>query len=172
MNVRGQRVSDPREGDGVLSHEQAGQVPTPSMQPWWRIWSASGKPRRGARRETSSSQGKRREGFARGWIWARSPRPLGPQREIFYNFQWPQEQAHVAMRRRRRPFVCAVHGAGAGLGSASLWHRRADHLARGEVLGGLYQCGGFGPGRSWLLLSPAAAHRGGRAYEFMLTGAL
>jgi enoyl-CoA hydratase/carnithine racemase len=90
--------------------------------------------------------------------------------EVFYNYQCRMSRLTLAMRRAPQPIVCAVHGAGAGLGFSFALASDVRIITREARFSAAYINVGFGGADmacSYLLPRLIGA---GRAYEFMLTG--
>ncbi len=90
--------------------------------------------------------------------------------EIFYNYQCRMSRLTLAMRQAPQPIICAVHGAGAGLGFSFALASDVRIITREARFSAAYINVGFGGADmacSYLLPRLIGA---GRAYEFMLTG--
>lgn len=88
----------------------------------------------------------------------------------FYRFQARLARLNLGMRRAPQPIVCAVHGAGAGLGFSFALASDIRVLSKDARFSAAYiniGLGGADMACSYLLPRLIGA---GRAYEFMLTG--
>jgi enoyl-CoA hydratase/carnithine racemase len=88
----------------------------------------------------------------------------------FYNFQARLARINLAMRQVPQPIICAVHGAGVGLGFSFALASDVRLLSRDARFSAAYiniGLGGADMACSYFLPRLIGA---GRAYEFMLTG--